>query len=567
MTIKVNVANFKKVKSASFEIDPVTLLVGENENGKSSIALAVALTTTATPLPKGINKKDAKTLINDGNKSAKCEVLANSVKSEVTWPLSEYKQVGNGKPLYVSEYAAGLKNIFSLGSTDRANFFIELLQANPTYEDLRKTIPLVSEEKIKEMWKAIEETGWDEAHSECKKEENELTGQWKMVTNSSSWNMTKAKDWLPENWDVNLEFEELEKLEVDYANSKKAYEDGLKSQGADEAKIKEAEDLIAKKDDILSQISDHEEIQQKYSKSISENEKALQTLNIDNNSMPCPECGTHLKFLPSEDIFSSGGLEKVEALSDEEISSVKEEFDKLSKDISEIKGKLEVTERQLDRLEKDLSDIEKAETLISENQSSEKIDIEALKSAYELSEQNLDNYNSKTKADSLYTQICDKREIVTALGKSGVRKSVLHEKINEFNKTILNNLSKNAGVETVWIDDDLNIWRGNRPYALLSRSARYIARIIIQIAIAQTDKSELMIIDDIDEINNRERRGKVFAMILSTKIPALVCMAKRPDESAPDLEENDIGKTYAVVDGKLNSYSEYLNQIQQSATG
>jgi predicted ATP-dependent endonuclease of OLD family len=222
MTIKVNIANFKKVKSASFDIDPVTLLVGENENGKSSIALAVALTTTATPLPKGILKKDAKTLVNDGNKSAKCEVLANNVKSEVTWPLAEYKQIGNGKPIYVSEYAVGLKNIFSLGSTDRANYFIELLQANPTFEDLRKSIPLVPEEKLNKLWKDIEETGWDEAHSECKKEENELTGQWKMVTNSSSWNMAKAKDWVPEDWDVNLEFAEKEKLEINYANSKKS---------------------------------------------------------------------------------------------------------------------------------------------------------------------------------------------------------------------------------------------------------------------------------------------------------------------------------------------------------
>jgi uncharacterized Zn finger protein (UPF0148 family) len=347
---------------------------------------------------------------------------------------------------------------------------------------------------------------------------------------------------------------------------KKAYEDGLKSQGADEAKIKEAEDLIAKKDEITSQISDHEEIQQKYSKSIAENEKSLQALKTENNSIPCPECGSHLKFISPEDIFSSGRLEKVEALSEKEIKSAKEEFEKISKEIAETKDKLEVTERQLQRMRQELTNIEDAEKLIAENQFLEKVDIEALKSAYETAELNLDNFNNKAKADNLYTQICNQREIVTALGKGGVRKSVMHSKINEFNKTILSNLSKEAGVETIWIDDNLNIWRGNRPYQLLSRSARYIAKIILQVAIAKTDQSELMVIDDIDEINNREKRGQTFSMILSANIPTLVCMAKRPDEPAPDLEENNIGKTYAVIEGKLSSYSEYRNNIQ-SATG
>ena len=64
--INVTIHNFRKVQEASFDIAPIALLVGENENGKSSIAQAVALASAQQPLPKNIAKKDAKQVIKIG---------------------------------------------------------------------------------------------------------------------------------------------------------------------------------------------------------------------------------------------------------------------------------------------------------------------------------------------------------------------------------------------------------------------------------------------------------------------------------------------------------------------
>ena len=69
------------------------------------------------------------------------------------------------------------------------------------------------------------------------------------------------------------------------------------------------------------------------------------------------------------------------------------------------------------------------------------------------------------------------------------------------------------------------------------------------------DRSELLVIDDVDEINDRRNRAGLMAMIASTGIPALVCMAKRPEENAPDLSVRGIGQTYSVIAGVVQPFT------------
>ena len=83
MTITVTINNYRKIKEAQFSIAPMALLVGENENGKSSIAQAVALAASQQPLPKQIAKKDAKQLVHDGAKSG----MVVSVQVVSIWPF------------------------------------------------------------------------------------------------------------------------------------------------------------------------------------------------------------------------------------------------------------------------------------------------------------------------------------------------------------------------------------------------------------------------------------------------------------------------------------------------
>ena len=74
-----------------------------------------------------------------------------------------------------------------------------------------------------------------------------------------------------------------------------------------------------------------------------------------------------------------------------------------------------------------------------------------------------------------------------------------------------------------------------------------------------------MVIDDMDEINDRRNRGCLMSMIISSGIPALVCMAKRPEENAPDLAAKEAGNTYAVIEGKVHDLSAMQGQEAQVA--
>lgn len=171
------------------------------------------------------------------------------------------------------------------------------------------------------------------------------------------------------------------------------------------------------------------------------------------------------------------------------------------------------------------------------------MDVEAMRTAYAKAERRLDDFNAFHKARQLYERILTQKELVTALGQGGVRKEKLDQQIKKFCEEVLQPLSNAYGCERVWLDNDLEIWRGNRRYSLLSRSARYAVRIIIQASIAMADRSELLVIDDVDEINDRRNRAGLMSMVASTGIPALVCMAKRPEENAPDLAARGTGQS------------------------
>ncbi len=76
------------------------------------------------------------------------------------------------------------------------------------------------------------------------------------------------------------------------------------------------------------------------------------------------------------------------------------------------------------------------------------------------------------------------------------------------------------------------------------------------------DKSELLVIDDVDEINDRNKRGGLLAMVIFSGIPALLCMAKRPEENAPDLSIRGDGNTYVVKSGVVKLLSETQTGVQ-----
>lgn len=568
MTIHVKINNFRKVQQAAFEISPVAFLVGENENGKSSIAQAVALAAAQQPLPKHIAKKDAKQLVHNNEKSGKIELICGDVSSEISWPLAEFKHTGQGKPLYASEFAVGMKSVFSLAPKDKVAYFISLLKAAPSLDDLKLVLPKSLDPKLPDIWKQIEESGWDEAHATAKEHEAELTGQWKLITGEQRWNVSTAGQWRPQMWEQELERLEKEDLEQAYTDSRKAYEESLKAQGAAQFDRTQAESLVTEKPDLEKQKGELEEKLQAARTWQHEVKKLISSLpSADNDGIPCPECKAKLTYQPSSDLLGKGTLHIAETITAEEKTKRQHDIDAAKADLQKADEDIAAIQVSFSNVLNRLKSVEEAERKLSEQSGNtgsniSASEVEVRETDYKRCGKRLDDFNKVSQAKEVFDHIITQKTLVTALSQDGVRKTKLDEQIKRFNDEILKQLSNQYGSEIVWIDNELNIWRGNYQYHLLSRSARYGVRTILQVAIALADKSELLVIDDVDEINDKRNRGGLLSMVIASGIPALLCMAKRPDENAPDLSIRGDGNTYVVSNGIVKPITETGKKIQ-----
>lgn len=547
MTITVNINNFRKIKEASFSIAPVALLVGENENGKSSIAQAVALAAAQQPLPRHIAKKDAKMLVHDGAKSGKVELGRDDVATAISWPLAECKINGQGKPVQASEFAVGLKSIFSLSNTEKVAYFISLLKANPTLDDLKVKLPKSLDHQLPDIWKQIQESGWDEAHASAKSDEADLTGQWKNATGETKWNVSSAGNWRPATWEMDLERAERTDLEVAYAEAKKELEDSLKVQGAAAFDRTQAKALVDRLPEYEKRLSDAKAELQTAETKYADLTKDLNALGYSGDEpLVCPDCGSQLMLNQERKLTQAETVDE----------RIKERYFELGADLKTQIAEVTRLRDEVTLAQHQFTEVEKAkEKLESLGTGGATLDVEAMRTAYAKAERRLDDFNAFHKSQQLYERILTQKELVAALGQSGVRKIKLDQQITKFCEEVLKPLSVAYGCEHIWLDNDLEIWRGQRHYSLLSRSARYAVRIVLQAAIAMADRSELLVIDDIDEINDRRNRAGMMAMVTSTGIPALVCMAKRPEENAPDLSARGTGQTYSVIEGVVQPFN------------
>lgn len=555
--INVSINNFRKIKEASFSIAPIALLVGENENGKSSIAQAVALAAAQQALPRTIAKKDAKMLVHDGAKSGKIELSRDDVSTSISWPLADFKVNGQGRPVQSSDFAVGLKSIFGLSNTERVSYFISLLKANPTLDDLKIKLPKSLDHLLPEIWKQIGESGWDEAHSTAKTDESELTGQWKSATGETRWNVSSAGDWRPGTWEMDLERVEREDLEIIYAESKKKLEDALKQEGAQAFDRTQAQVLVNRMPEYEKRVTDAKAELQTAEIAYADLTKELETLNYNGDDpLACPDCGAQLMLNQERQLIHAEPVD----------DSTKDRYAELGKKLKEQMAEVTRLRDEVTLAQHQLTEVEKAkEKLDNLGAGGAAMDVEAMRTSYAKAERRLDDFNAFHKARQLYERILTQKELVTALGQGGVRKEKLDQQIKKFCEEVLQPLSNAYGCERVWLDNDLEIWRGNRRYSLLSRSARYAVRIIIQVAIAMADRSELLVIDDVDEINDRRNRAGLMSMVASTGIPALVCMAKRPEENAPDLAARGTGQTYTVIEGVVQPFNSQPAQEAQSS--
>jgi hypothetical protein len=100
---------------------------------------------------------------------------------------------------------------------------------------------------------------------------------------------------------------------------------------------------------------------------------------------------------------------------------------------------------------------------------------------------------------------------------------------------LLTNICRTAEWPHIILDEYLYIRLDGQPYALLSESEKFLANAALQIAIAQVDGSEIIIVDGIDVLVDRSLRNGLVSVLLGLAVPVIVGCAFNSESEVPDL--------------------------------
>lgn len=573
--MNVTINNFRGLASASLNINKICLLAGPNEAGKTSASQAFAAALTGDPVPiAGVKKTQVGMLVRSGTANGSVELMTEAGTSNIQWPSAKVRSVG--QPPQASPFAVGLQSIVTMDEKERVKTLTEYLKATPTKEDLEaqlKNIKL-SPLHITQLWDLIQANGWDNAAAQIKEKGAILKGRWQQAT-GEGYGSKKAESWIPEGYDNDLMGQSEETLQAIVTDTRDALEAAISSDAVDGSRRADLEavagllpvrkiDAIAAAADKIDPAFQHQLGEcEGFIASINNNKEKLvkqlaETPSPDQaKGMCCPNCKTELEV-------KAGSLHAITGqLSAEEIASRKELIDGLKSKIEKITGDIQKHMEAAAKIRKVISDAQTALTvkisecnrLVAESEAAAKelekpaapastVSVDDCRTTLAQAEIRLKAYRAKSKADLLHVAIGENAELLAKIAPEGIRGDVLIKALKRFND-ILAPICKAASWKPVTLESDFMPTYGGTIYLLLSESAKFRVRTILQMGLAILDKSQALIIDAADILDKGGRNG-LFKAVKQVGLPCLISMTMDSKELVPDLAKAGIGASYWI---------------------
>ena len=543
------VRNYRGISSADINLDKITLISGLNDTGKTSTIEAIMCAATGQPNPfKSVTAKQASMLVHSGAPSGSSEYISGENVSTVKYPTLEYSS--NKQPVLISDIAAGIKSMVDFSIPDRINYVVKMMGAEPTIEDLADElikaglIPESEENPTKtdlsvKLWEAITINGWDNAAKSAREKGIKLKGIWEDTTGNKKYGKRIAETWIPEGWSAELAGVGEDKLTAIVKDCRELFEAGIKETSITEFEQSQLQQKVDNLPEIQKQIVDKEKAVSDCNANIdiirsNMAEKQRSELAV----MKCPECGQALDL-------KSGGLVKTDRKpkQPEDVSGLQ----------CEIEGWVKTKTNhfmEIGALKSKLAESIEARTKLKEIQDAPKkssLSIDDLRNNLSLAESNLSAYISYNKALKAHNNIETNAKLVTILEPTGIRNKKLTEAYSKINAS-LKIITDKAGWKLVELNQDCEIMYGGFPYKLTSKSGRYRTKILLQIMLARAEKSEFMIIDDLDELVESVR-SKMINIILRCGVPCIAVAAMNDKNKVSEISgklKNLGGKCYWV---------------------
>jgi len=585
--MKLEISNFRRISKATIDLSRIALIAGVNEAGKTSVAQAAAalLTANAMPIP-GIPKTNAGVLVHSGSGGGQATITNETGSCSISWPSAKVKQEGvppfaspiatgmlniidmddkeRAKTLQAYLKATPTKEDLHLALIDLdLGWTVAIGDKVLSCKDGRPVMSTPDDgpyspvsKMVDQLWELTQKQGWDGTLKQIAEKGAKLKGQWEGIT-GDNYGPKKAGSWIPAGYEHDLDGTSQDTLERIVTDAKDQLEMAIANTAVDNSKRADLEatadrlaawkiDLLAAENATVDPAMGHQltecegfikELQGKLSVLVADCDK-LPLPEKTGRGIPCPHCKTVLEFSGAE-------LHIQKTISEPEMLERKTAIEEASKKITGLESTILQHKSNSERLKGQIATAENArlakiascKQLVAQGEAAAKElenmqpesgtpvtndTVDEQRTAVKRAETRLAAYKAKTQADTIHNGILTNIELQAKIGPAGVRSDVLSVALADFGMT-LERLSAAAGWRLVEIGDNFLPTYGGTVYQLLSESAKFRVRVVLQLALTLLDKSQVVVVDAADILDTRGRNG-LFGVLLETGLPALVCM-------------------------------------------
>ena len=551
--MKAGIQNFRGIAQAEIEINQIALIIGKNGAGKTSIATAIGAAATGNAIPFAkLAKKDCGIMLHNGQKSGAVTLSGEMGSTMIQWPKAAV--MSDGRPPSCSLIAAGMQDLLNMPKKEALDYLQTLLKAEVSESDFLEAMKAedIEDKAAKRVWLTIEAQGWDGAVARGKETGARFKGAWQQIT-GQTYGSKVAETWVPDNWSDDLEGADIATLEAALDAARKGLEEAIGKNAINQQEAEKLrEDAAAlpewekKRDELAEKLEalkkEQAEVEERFKNSPATDSK---------ETLTCPHCDkeVHLTAVSG----TKRALVKAQAIDEKKLKELRLAYAGICGERENVAGRVNAALKEMREVEQRLSDctiaaakLEKVGDAISTDDAAK--EVEAKRWEVQTAQARIVTFEKRKDAKGTADMISSNQKIIDLLETTGLRQTKMAQCLDAFQSSIIDPLVETFGAKPLTIDVDLNITLGGTPYAMLSAGEQFRVRCLLQLAIAKIEKAGLVIIDGADILDQGGRNGLLKAVI-STGIPAIICVTVNKPDQVPDLAAAGKGVTYWVEAG------------------
>ena len=551
---KIELSNFIGLARADIDTSkPITLIIGRNESGKSSLADAISCAIKGTP-QRVKHKKDLHQLIHEGASKGRVTLLdGGEIVGEFKLPGGQHDVADGIVGADFLDFVLDTSTFARQSLPDRRSTLFALTKCRVKTDDTERMLIEAGVDPVlaAEIKPALR-SGFDSASKEAAGNATQQKGVWKSIT-GEAWGSTKGESWEPEEVAVQVDQQEIDEALAAAQDLEKEISEAQTTLGEKRQQARQAEKAAAE----IEALTETHKLQKRRDQKLRDDEAHLAEWQAKLEQakeaasgetakavMDCPCCSAKLEFVQGQLVPHNAEAKVVTA--DERAR------------VTEYQGYVDSAQRAVTNSKRDVAQSQAAGERLRQlnQQQAEAVDPEAIENAEKVitglkqhhSAANAKHQSllfAKGEADTrqqrieaaakAHANVMAWLEVAEQLSPDGIPAKILASAIGPVNDSLAV-LSAMAGWKRVEIGADMEIRCAGRLYGLMSESARWRADTLLALAIAQISELRLIVIDRFDVLDIPGRVQMVTMLKKLAEVNAMdTIIACGTMKAAPDL--------------------------------